>query len=332
MQTIPASILLQISHDNFDHRSRRERSWYGYSEGGTWGAIPFAVSNLYRGQNARYSPMLPSISRGLTSPNTGELWKYSIEDQAKIVLRLAQSWWFSSELDHHPITTHAIGHKLELDRMALAQHYGIPTGYLDLTDDFNVSAFFATCCETTHGWEPVKTGVGVIYRVSLEKLETPFGRYAPLGPQSLPRPTEQCAWVAELPLCHSFEGWPDVSMMQFHHDKRVGEYFLEMFDGGNMLFPPDPLAEVATEILACGEIPAELVEHAMQSFAEDEHGVRKKHFQSIFAELSKLVTLNSYRKLLTNQQVSSLLADSEWREKRLSDVKANWRFVRRVKF
>ena len=67
MQIAPAFALLEISKNYADHRSRHEASWYGYTEGETWGAIPFAVSKLYRGQNTHHTPMLPSIARGLQS-------------------------------------------------------------------------------------------------------------------------------------------------------------------------------------------------------------------------------------------------------------------------
>lgn len=330
MRIAPASLLLDVSRDFADHRARRDSGWYGHLNGKTWGAIPFYVSNLYRGQNARHLPMLPSISRGLTSPDAGELWRYSIADQAKIVIRLAQSWWFSCELDNHPISTHATKQGLGLDRIALAQHYGIPTGYLDLTDDFNVGAFFATCRETEDRWEPVKEGVGVMYRVDLRGPHSPISQYIPLGPQPLPRPTEQCAWVTELPFCHSFEGGQNVFMMQFHHDRHIGAHFLEMFAGGEALFPPDPLADVATEILACRELPADLVERALESFAEDPHGIQVKDISAIRGEISKQATLTDYRRLLTDSQVSGLLADFEWRKRMLPDVKVNWRAVRRV--
>lgn len=315
MQIFPATSLLDISSNHVDHRSNRENSWYGFVDGENWGAIPFYVSNLYRGQNTRYIPLLPSIARGLQTADISEIWQIPISDQAKIVLRLAQSWWFSRELKHHPISTHAIQQKLDLDPIALAQHYGIPTGYLDLTDDFNVSAFFATCRETD-GWEPIGTGVGVIYKVNLTKLKSPFvGYYTPLGPQQLPRPTEQCAWVVELPLTHSFEGWPDISMLQFQHDRNVGEYFLNMFAGGKQLFPPDPLTDVASEILTCREIPSELIDAALDSFANDPLGIKAEHLTVLRREISNLATMINYRQLLTEERLSALLSDSDWRKK-----------------
>lgn len=330
MKIVPASALLDISKDYADHRSQRENSWYGYVDGKIWGATPFAVSALYRGQTAHHLPFLPSIARGLQSTDIDMLWKSSIADQAKIVFRLAQSWWFSRELSRHPIAKHAAHQRLDLDPIALAQHYEIPTGYLDLTDDFNVSAFFATCHCTPNGWEPVESGIGVIYRVILKTLENSFGRYTPLGPQQLPRPTEQCAWVAELPLCHSFEGWPNVSMLKFHHDKRIGAHFLNLFADGELLFPPDPLADIAKEILNCREIPSNLVDAAIDSFASDPCGVQAKQVPALRKEIAKLATLVNYRKLLTDQHTSPLLSDSEWCRIMLADVKVNWKVVRRV--
>lgn len=238
MQVQPASLLFDISQARAGHRERRDASWYGYTNGDTWGALPFAVDELFRGQTARHVPMIPSIARSLTTSDLGQMWRTPIADQARVILRLAQSWWFSRELDRHPIAQHARGQRLDLNPIGLAQHYGIPTGYLDLSDDFDVSAFFATCRETKSGWQPVDVGTGIIYRVSVRALDDPFAQYAPLGPQSLPRPTEQGAWVAELPMCNAFEGWPGVSMLQFQHDQRLGEYSWRCSQQAASSFPP----------------------------------------------------------------------------------------------
>lgn len=330
MQIVPATALLEISRNYVDHRSHREDCWYWYSDEGRGGAIPLSISTLYRGQNARHAPMLTTITRGLQSTDIVNIFEASISDQAKIAIRLAQSWWFGRELTRHPISHHAASQNLDLNEIALAQHYGIPTGYLDLTDDFNVSAFFATCRENVDGWRPISSGVGVIYRVKLRNIENPFDDYIPLGPQKLPRPSEQCAWVVELPLRHGFEGWPGVEMLQFHHDHRVGQHFLEMFEGGKQLFPHDPLADVAEEILACGEIPADLVEAALKSFTTDPCGMRLSDLPAVRNEISTLIHQTSYRQLLTDQHVASLLTDQEWIEKMLATVKARAIAVRRV--
>ncbi|MBO1855018.1 FRG domain-containing protein [Burkholderia cenocepacia] len=331
MQTAPASALLEMSKDYVDHLSRREASWYWHSDGDTRGAIPFAVSTLYRGQNARFTPMLPSIARGLQSRDIEKIFESPVSDQAKIVLRIAQAWWFARELARHPISSHAASQHLDLNEIALAQHYGIPTGYLDLSDDFNVSAFFATCYETEKGWRPVDTGVGIVYRVHLGILKNPFNNYIPLGPQQLPRPSEQCAWVTELPFCHSFEGSPGVEMLQFQHDRNVGEYFLEMYNGGERLFPRDPLADVAAEILACREIPIDLMDAALDSLATDPYGVLPAHLPALRNEISALTSLVSYRRLLTDRDIESLITNQDWSRKMLGVARARAVAVRRIR-
>ena len=334
MQVQPASLLFDISQARAGHRERRDASWFWYAKENSeniGGALPFAVDELFRGQTARHVPMIPSIARGLKTSDLGEMWRAPIADQAQVILRLAQSWWFSKELDRHPVAQHAKDQHLDLNPIGLAQHYGIPTGYLDLSDDFDVSAFFATCRETGQGWQPAEEGTGIIYRVSLRELkEEAFTHYLPLGPQSLPRPTEQGAWVAELPMCHSFEGWHGVSRLQFRHERHVAEHFLEMFAGGSKLFPPDPLADVASEILNCRELPVDLVDAAIQSFASDPQGPRPDQLQPIRAEIFRHVSPIDGRRLLTEEQVSALLADEAWCAHRLAEVKARAVAIRRI--
>jgi hypothetical protein len=332
MQIVPASVLVDISRHYLDHRSRREASWIWHSGDGKGkgGAIPFAADALYRGQNTRHTPMLASIVRELQSTDIGKISEASFSDQAKIVLRLAQSWWFGKELTRHPIFEHAASQNLDLNEIALAQHYGMSTGYLDLSDNFNVSAFFATCHETNEGWQPLDSGVGVIYRVIPRNTEGTFDRYIPLGPQKLPRPYEQCAWVVEMPLCHGFEGWPGVEMLLFHHNHQVGKYFLDLFDGGAQLFPPDPLADIAGEILSCGEIPVDLVEAIFESLLNDPSGILASDLPVVRREISSLVSLIDYRQLLTDQHVASLCADPDWTGKMLSAVTAGAIAIRRV--
>src|SRR5258708_2460271 len=106
MQIFPAEALLDISRTEGARQPRTENDWYWYSDGDYLGAIPLNITFLYRGQNQRVSPMLPSIARGLNS-HTGKMFEMPSIDQAKLVLRLAQFWWFKKELDYHPVTAHA---------------------------------------------------------------------------------------------------------------------------------------------------------------------------------------------------------------------------------
>lgn len=325
-QPIDAAVLLDISRDNENYRASRARAWYGYEDDDSWGARLFA-SALFRGQGSRYVPMLPSIARGLAS-TAGHLRQWAPQDQALLVLRFAQSRWFARELDYHPITSHAATAGLKLNRLALAQHYGVPTGYLDLTDDFDVAAFFATCQETPAGWEPFDDGRGIVYRINLDvSFENPLEVYQVLGPQILPRPSEQCAWVTELPTGSDFESWPGVSTLVFQHKRSVGEHFLRQFDGGRALFPADPLAAVAAEIVRSAEIPEEFLESALQSFVGAQDDIQPAQVPALKQELATLAKIVDYRRLLSDDMVSALMSDFQRRAELLSEVKANWRLV-----
>jgi hypothetical protein len=326
-QPIDAAVLLDLSRDNENYRESRPRAWYGYSDDDGWGAKLFA-SALFRGQGRRYLPTLPSIARGLAS-TAGPLRQWAPRDQAQLVLRVAQSKWFGRELDHHPITSHAATVGVKLNRLALAQHYGIPTGYLDLTDDLEVAAFFATCQYTPAGWVPFEDGLGIVYRINLdESFENPLEVYQVLGPQVLPRPSEQCAWVTELPTGVNFESWPGVSTLVFQHRRSVGEYFLRKFDGGKALFPVDPLATVAADIMACAEIPDEFLESSIHSFTGEPNDIQSGQIPAVRRELATLTKVVRYRRLLSDEMVSTLMSDFQRRAELLAEVKASWRFVR----
>ena len=129
-------------------------------------------------------------------------------------------------------------------------------------------------------------------------------------------------------MTHSFDGWPNVVIVQFRQAKPVGEHFLKRFDSGRALFPRDPLADVAAEITQCGEIPGILVEGALKSFADDPNGIRAEHVSMVRQALHDLTKPTAYRRLLSDTQVVSLTDDFEWRKKMLPDIKVNWRLVR----
>jgi len=326
----PASALIDISKSRGEALDYTE--YLAFEEEGRVGAIPaHPFTDLFRGQNRRYLPFLPAIARRLSAKMV-VMSDSSIEDQASVILHTAQYFWFAKELKKHPMAVFAESQKILLKDMAVAQHYEIPTGYLDLTDSFDVAAFFATCRRTSAGWEPLadEDGEGIVYKVVLNQVPEWYRFIEALGPQPLPRPREQRAWVAEIPLEHSFDGWPGVLHMQFKHDPTVGEHFLDKFDGGAKLFPPDPLAKVAEEILGCNEIPEECLEGALEGYANGEAGCVLADFSSIRRAIAKHRSIAPYRSLLTNEVVHPFADQFSKRIQELSSVKLIVRPVRLV--
>jgi hypothetical protein len=68
-----------------------------------------------------------------------------------------------------------------------------------------------------------------------------------VGKQTLPRPGEQKAWTFRLPLDRDLEEYP-VEIFTFEHRESSSRRLKEKFEGGRLLFPPDPLSELANEI------------------------------------------------------------------------------------
>jgi hypothetical protein len=112
---------------------------------------------------------------------------------------------------------------LFVDHVAIAQHYGLRTGLLDLTESVNVAAFFATNELLRDGrWVPATDGWGVIYRLSVPRSRSPqeaekdLEWMSPIGYQPFPRPNEQWAWAYELGITQDFWTLPMSRHLCFH--------------------------------------------------------------------------------------------------------------------
>src|SRR5438105_2948874 len=176
---------LQIKHDAFYHIMPSS----GRDDDPTQLAIvPENPSNvLFRGQVTRYDRCIPAASRGL-DPKARNLTELNNRDQARMITNLARTWWFVDVLRQTPPLRWMNEQRLFIDEVAVAQHYGLPTGYLDLTQSFEVATFFASCRYDTQTkqWEPVGEGEGVIYAVDWH--QSPFrGPVRPIHLQVFPR-------------------------------------------------------------------------------------------------------------------------------------------------
>lgn len=105
--------------------------------------------NYYRGENRIYTKTQPSLLRKLekyTDPEDAELYRMVAD------MRIAEFAALLQEFDH--VRTWDVSDVLY---EALAQHYGLETGWLDITTDFEVALFFATCFwdNDTNSWKPL---------------------------------------------------------------------------------------------------------------------------------------------------------------------------------
>ena len=117
-------------------------------------ACPMPITPLYRGQNAIYEPCKPSLYRG-------EQTKERLFERS---LQLAD---FKSILQENPQVKDLEEDGLIVNYEALAQHYGIATNMMDMTNSPLVAAFFATTRydASTDTYSPILNYVsmGIIY-------------------------------------------------------------------------------------------------------------------------------------------------------------------------
>jgi hypothetical protein len=207
--------------------------------------IEFSMQ-LYRGQTQEYPRCIPTLAR-----------LEKIEHQ---FLALCRRIAFEDAIGEHPMVRLAERIRLSnsplyVDREGLAQHYGLATDMLDVTSNFDVACFFATCTwnPEERRYQPVfsNEASGVMYRItpvlmsSMERPDEPFGPVHIVGWQPLPRPEQQRAFVVKMNPSQDFTSMPSVESFRFRHQAHISHRIWNAFDQGEALFPGDAAAELA---------------------------------------------------------------------------------------
>lgn len=224
---------------------------------------------MYRGQAQAYPRCIPTLAR-----------LEKVEDQ---FLALCRRIAFEDAIGEHPMVNLAERIRLwdsplYVDREGLAQHYGLATDMLDVTSNFDVASFFATCAwnSVLRKYEPVTDNLatGVIYRItpalmcSMARPDEPFGPVHIVGWQPLPRPEQQRAFVVKMKPGQDFTSLPTVETFRFLHQAHISHRIWNAFDQGAALFPADAAAELARRAESLSEFTESQIERALQRLAE----------------------------------------------------------------
>ncbi len=222
---------------------------------------------FYRGQSHYYEPCIPSLYRVETGCD-----KLTAEDIAVRRIKICE---FVRLLNAHSVYAE-VSQNILLHPVALAQHYGLATEYLDITNSKWVAAFFAS---TGYDWEtdeyyPVGRdygdGYGVMYiSKDLHKvasLDSFFERNDVIGYQYFERPSKQSSFGYRMEKGEDFNSNRFFDKIFFRHDLEASSIVFEMSYRQERFIPRDTLSKLARIILTSQEATLGALELCMRTF------------------------------------------------------------------
>lgn len=226
---------------------------------------------FYRGEREVYAKSIPSLLRKLESypdVRSRELYRLVAD------MRVAE---FAMLIDHFE----AVRDWDQCDVLyeLLAQHYGLETPWLDITNDFGTALFFATCVFEHGRWRPLtqreidrddNSRYGVMFRAQHGRvlldmvkahLEAKPGEERPLfsegfsnnvplpiGYQPFLRCTAQMGYGIYMRTPAPLQEDCLFEELRFKHDVKLCESVFEAYDGGKAIYPDEGIELVQHHI------------------------------------------------------------------------------------
>jgi len=213
---------------------------------------------FYRGQSQYFQECLPSLYR-----YTGDALE---QETLRSYLQTVEMMLM---MKSHPVIMSIekggiVHDKLGLVRLpvmydGLAQHYGIKTCYLDLTNDIWCAAFFAA---TTYDGQyhpvevkesmPFEKRYGVLYMLdySMNTENPDFSKdhILPIGLQYFNRPGKQSALVIAMQEMRDLHKHPRLKRVYFRHDSEASKLVYSLSQFGKQFITDDPFASLVEAI------------------------------------------------------------------------------------
>lgn len=216
----------------------------------------------YRGETEIYEKSGTTLSRGLE--------KYK-SDEDKLLYRLVADMRIA-EFEHFIRMFHRTSCWNEKGLIVLAeplaQHYGLQTDWLDITNDFNTALFFATCYwnRDDKKWYPLtrkqterdneKKKYGVLFRASNGQItatnmiqfaqtnpSNSEGMILPIGYQPFMRCHSQYGYGLHMRSSIPLQENSAFERICFRHSEALSKAVYELMDGGRKVYPEEGLDE-----------------------------------------------------------------------------------------
>ena len=233
---------------------------------------------FYRGQNHYYEPCKPSLNRFKEEDLPKEqLRSYLQTAEMVLVMRTHPVIRF---IEKNPIHIGKLGQvQLAVMYDGLAQHYGINTCYLDLTNDIWTAAFFAATQSSDNiTYHPFTVNestrfddtYGVLYRrvfdCSSPEVGKELNEVMPIGLQYFNRPGRQCGFVRKMSENEDFNILPRWQRVFFRHDNAANRLIYTLSQFGKKYMPDDAFADVVKSIISQKKVSIHSVDLARKIY------------------------------------------------------------------
>lgn len=264
-------------------------------------------NHYYRGENQIYSSSIPTLLRTLNmfhSVEEKELYKFVAG------MRIAEFKMLLENFDHVQDWTSNYGTVLY---EALAQHYGLETSWLDVTNDFNVALFFATCYHDGSKWKPLTkerieasehTRHGMIFHIPHWQVRAassfcdipvmngderfPRNNIWPIGFQPFMRCNLQYGYGINMMDEYPLQKDITFEKLRFRQSEKLSKMIFDKMQQGRLIYPHEGLSEVSDVI--------ERIKHATV-FSEESFHYAFDHSDGFFADRDEC------RRLLTESNI-----------------------------
>ena len=223
-------------------------------------------NSYYRGENQIFSKSQPSLYRSLerfSSQKDKELYRFIAN------MRIEEFRIFLCRLGITRFWHENYGSVLF---EPLAQHYGLETEWLDITNDFDVALFFATCKWKDGKWQPLDEDdirqhpIGVIFHIpqwqaqntmlmstlemsGMENKKVFNNVILPIGFQPFMRCHSQYAYGIHMEVPFPLQDDFTFEKLHFRHSVELSEKVFEMMECGKRIYPQEWLNEFMDTIV-----------------------------------------------------------------------------------
>lgn len=288
-------------------------------------------NSYYRGENQIYPKSQSSLYRSLekiSSEKDKQLYRLVAD------MRIAEFGIFLCRLEIVQFWSQNYGTVLF---ESLAQHYGLETEWLDITNDFDVALFFATCYwdNSKKKWYPLtkeqtersyETQYGVIFHMpqwqvsALRMMEVSTidngekclqNTILPIGFQPFMRCHSQYAYGIRMDRPFPLQDDVYFEKLHFRHSEKLSNEVYEMMDGGKKIYPQeglDDFRDVIETIRRTTSFSDEAFQYALEKnsyFSEVDKCKMELENNTIFSE-PIIITGNTHPIKISRQRIRKL--------------------------